>query len=108
MKHKRSKIFVLTGTLLIPFIVHADADANRGNTGAFISDSVITAKIKTQLAAEKLSSLTKLNVDTDASGIIWISGSVANKAESDKAISIARGTKGVNEVKSDIRIEPKK
>ena len=96
----------LVGTLLAPISVYADVDADRGNTGAFVKDSVITTKIKAKLAAEKASSLTQIKVDTDASGIVWLNGTVATEAEADKAVSIARSTKGVTAVKSEIVVKP--
>ena len=107
MKGKVSATVFLVGALLAPVIVFADdVDADRGHPGAFIKDSVITTKIKAKLATEHFSSLTQLKVDTDASGIVWLNGTAASQAEADKAVSIARSTKGVTAVKSEIVIKP--
>ena len=66
--------------------------------------SVITTKIKTKLAAEHLSSLARIHVDTDENGIVWLSGSARDQLAIDKALSIARDTEGVKDVKSTVEI----
>ena len=85
---------------------HAAAgDSDRSHPGAFVKDSVITAKIKAKLAEEKLSSLAHIKVDTDAKGAVVLRGTVKAQEEADKAASIARETEGVTSVKSHIRIK---
>ena len=108
MKNKYSATLVLIGTLLAPAFVFADTDADRSHPAAFVKDSVITAKIKTKLAAEHFASLTRVNVDTDNAGIVWLSGTAATLAEANKAVSIAQATEGVISVKSEITIKPSK
>jgi hyperosmotically inducible protein len=71
----------------------------------FVKDSAITVKIKAKLAEEKLSSLAHIKVDTDAKGVVVLAGKVKTQEEADKAVSIARETKGVTSVKSDIQIK---
>jgi len=106
MKENITATFFLIGTLLASVTVYADVDAERGHTAAYVKDSVITTKIKAKLATEKFSSLTKIKVDTDASGIVWLNGTAASQVEADKVVSIAKSTKGVNSVKSEIVIKP--
>lgn len=101
MKKQFAATFLVLSTLLSPVIVYADADAS-----AYVADSVITAKIKTKLAAEHLSSLTNINVDTDKAGVVWLSGTAATQADADKALAIANATEGVTSVKSKITIKP--
>ena len=72
----------------------------------FVKDSVITTKIKTKLAAESPSSLAKINVDTDAAGVVWLSGSAATQADVNQAIAIAKGTEDVVKVNSSIVVKP--
>ena len=92
-------------SLLAPVAAHAaDADSDRKHPAAYMEDSLITAKIKTKLAAEKVSSLGHIKVDTDHKGAVTLSGSVDSKAMADKAVAIARETEGVTEVKSTIRV----
>jgi len=101
-----STCFVVAA-LLSPLATRAadDGDKDRKNPVAFVKDSVITTKIKTKLAAEKMSSLAKISVDTDANGVVVMSGTARTQEAIDKATSIARATEGVVSVKNDIRIK---
>ena len=83
----------------------ADSDKDRSSPVTFVKDSVITTKIKTILAAEiHFGSLKDIKVETDKNGAVFLSGMAHSQAEVDKAVSIARDTKGVVTVHSDIRI----
>ena len=95
---------LLAGVLAGPIAVAQDADADRAHPKAFIRDSVITTKIKSKLAAEHLTSLAHLRVDTDEDGVVWLSGSAHNQEAVDRAVSIARDTEGVRDVKSTVKI----
>jgi hyperosmotically inducible protein len=95
---------LLAGVLAGPIAVAQDADADRAHPKAFIRDSVITTKIKSKLAAEHLTSLAHLRVDTDEDGVVWLSGSAHSQEAVDRAVSIARDTKGVKDVKSTVKI----
>ncbi|MEQ6342583.1 MAG: BON domain-containing protein [Gammaproteobacteria bacterium] len=108
MKVTFSATCFIIGTLLTPVMVYADADMDRSHPAAFVKDSVITTKIKAKLAAEHLTSATKLKVDTDNAGAVLLSGTASTQAEADKAVSIARATKGVTSVKSEIVIKADK
>ena len=72
----------------------------------FVKDSTITTKVKAKLAAKHLSTLTRIKVDTDADGVVWLSGRAPTKDASDLATMIAKNTEGVNSVHNDIAIEP--
>jgi hyperosmotically inducible protein len=74
----------------------------------YIKDSAITTKVKAKLAAKHLSTLTNIKVDTDASGVVWLSGRAPTQDASDLAAMIAKNTEGVNSVHNDIVVEPKK
>ncbi len=83
----------------------AAGDSDRKHPGAFVKDSVITTKIKAKLAEEKLGSLARIKVDTDANGAVMLGGTAKTQEEADKAVSIARATEGVTSVKSSIRVK---
>ena len=78
---------------------------DRKHPVAFVKDSVITTKIKAKLAAEKLSSLAKIRVDTDANGMVVLSGNARSQDASDKAEAIARGVEGVVSVQNDVKVK---
>jgi hyperosmotically inducible protein len=71
----------------------------------FVKDSVITTKIKTQLAAEHLGSAKHIKVDTDKNGVVWMSGTANSQAEVDKAVAIASNTEGVKSVNSKLTVQ---
>jgi hyperosmotically inducible periplasmic protein len=95
---------LLAGVLVGPVAVAQDADTDRSHPKAFVHDSVITTKIKSKLGAEHPSSLAHIHVDTDENGVVWLSGSAHNQEAVDQAVSIARNTEGVKDVKSAVKI----
>src|ERR1700719_4756579 len=82
-----------------------DADAVGPSTTVFVKDSAITTKIKTKLAADHLTSLGRIHVDTDKSGVVWLSGSARTQEAIDQAVSIARSTEHVKSVHNDLIIK---
>jgi hyperosmotically inducible protein len=96
-------LFII-GAALAPIAAHAEGDADRSHPGAFVKDSMITAKIKTKLAEEKLNTLVHVSVDTDARGMVVLSGHVRSGEFADRAIALARATEGVTSVTSNIRV----
>lgn len=96
------------GMSLAPVAGHAD-DMNKDRSSAkeFVKDSVITAKIKAEMAKDKQVSAMRIKVDTDRNGVVQLSGYAGSQAEADKAVAIAESVKGVVSVKNDIKIQPK-
>ena len=72
-----------------------------------VGDTVITTKIKTEYAKDKDVSAMKIKVDTDDKGVVTLSGNASSRAEVDKAVRIARDTKGVFSVKDEIKVQSK-
>ena len=96
------------GAALIPVAGHADdMDKDRASPKEFIKDSVITAKIKAEMARDKQVSAMRIKVDTDGNGVVQLSGYAGSQAEAGKAVSIAQNVKGVVSVKNDIKVEPR-
>jgi len=69
-----------------------------------VGDTMITAKIKADMASDKQVSALHIKVDTDQKGVVTLSGDAKTKAEADKAVAIAKGTKGVTSVKNNIKV----
>jgi hyperosmotically inducible protein len=106
MKAKLVMTCLVCGMLLGPAVTLAqDSDADRSNAKAFVKDSAITTEIKTKLAAEHITSLGRIHVDTDKDGVVWLSGSARTQEAIDKAVSIAREAKGVKDVHNHIKIK---
>ena len=100
MKTKIIASCVAAALLMLP-IAGYSADSAK----TYVKDSAITTKIKTELAAEKLSSLVKIGVDTTDKGVVVLTGTAANKAAVDRAVTIAKGVKGVTSVENNITIK---
>ena len=73
--------------------------ADRHDSNEPVTDSWITTKVKADLLTSSNVPGTEVKVET-VNGVVSLSGSVANQAEKDKAVSVARGIKGVQRVDS--------
>jgi hyperosmotically inducible periplasmic protein len=106
MKTKFATTLLMIGTLLGPVAaLAADSDSDRSHPKAFVKDSAITTEIKTKLAAEHLTSMGRIHVDTDMDGIVWLSGTARTQEAIEKAVSIARATEHVKSVHSDLTVK---
>ena len=106
MNIKLATTCFVIGALLAPVAVIAEnMDAEQAQPMTYVQDSIITAKIKANLASEKMGSLVQITVDTDSNGAVVLSGNVGTQEEADKAVSIARATEGVTSVTSNITMK---
>ncbi len=70
-----------------------------------IKDSSIKSSIKAQFASDLYKGLSHIDVDVDHHGVVSLEGRVPSQEAADRAISIARATDGVREVKSALKIK---
>jgi hyperosmotically inducible periplasmic protein len=111
----KSKYALMTPTIVLALLFGPAALAQSSDSSprsdwndrpkAFVKDSAITAKIKTKLAAEHLSSLSNIKVDTDNDGVVWLHGTAQTEEEADQAAKIARNTEGVTSIRNDISVK---
>jgi len=106
MKFSPIASLLVAGALIAPLAVQAQ-DKPASPAKVWVKDSVVTTKIKTLLAAEKMSSLALVHVETDANGLVQLSGTVSSQADKDKAEQIARGVDGVKLVDNQLMIAAK-
>ena len=66
-------------------------------TGEVIDDQWITTKIKSKFIADTDISAFKINIDTE-NGVVTLTGKVNSQTEAEKAVLIAKNTKGVKNV----------
>src|SRR5271154_109623 len=94
------------GTLLgsVAAVSAEDADAVGSSTKVLVKDSAITTEIKTKLAAEHLTSLGRIHVETDTDGVVWLTGTARSQEAINKAVSLAQGTDHVRSVHSDLSV----
>jgi len=86
-------------------IADQDSASDSAHAMTFVKDSAITTEVKSKLAAEHITSLERIHVDTDKNGVVWLSGSATTREAADKAVSIARDTEHVTSVHSDITVK---
>ena len=98
----------IAATLYVPIAMADDnpADSDTSHPGAYVKDSVITAKVKSKLAEKHMATLTDIKVDTDNRGVVWLSGKAPTQDASDLAAMIAKDTDGVTSVHNKIMIAP--
>ncbi len=109
MKSGLIRAVIVTAAVLGPMIALADdqgTDAQNLHQGTkvFVRDSVITTKVKARLAAEHITSLARIHVDTDADGVVYLSGTAQSQEAIDTAIKLARDTEHVRDVHADIAV----
>lgn len=71
--------------------------------GQNVDDASITAAVKTKLAAEKASTLTKIDVDTNQ-GTVYLNGTVDTADMKTRAADLARQVRGVREVVNNLKV----
>ncbi|HZG20185.1 MAG TPA: BON domain-containing protein [Herbaspirillum sp.] len=72
--------------------------------GAYIDDSVITAKVKAALVEDKQISSLKIKVSTK-DGVVTLKGSVPSAELGQHALQLVAGVDGVRDVKSDLTVK---
>jgi hypothetical protein len=100
---KRVATAIFTATVAFT-IVGCSSTGTRESTGEYVDDSVVTGKVKAAIFNEPSLKATEINVET-YKGDVQLSGFVAQAQDAQKAAEVARGVKGVNSVKNDIRVK---
>ena len=104
MKKSYSVIRFLVVLMMIAAFVACASTPKQSSTGEYIDDSVITAKIKAQLAADDFLKSFQIGVES-RKGIVQLSGFVNSQGAVDKAGQIANGVEGVKSVKNDLIVK---
>lgn len=79
-------------------------DGKDQSVKGYAGDAVTTSEIKAKLLADDIVPSRTVKVET-TDGLVQLSGSVKNKAQSDRAESIAKAIDGVKSVKNDLKVE---
>jgi osmotically-inducible protein OsmY len=85
------------------FVARASAQKQE-STGEYVDDSVITTKVKAELANNDFLKSFQISVETHK-GIVQLSGFVDSQEAVKKAGQIAGGVKGVKTVKNDLIVK---
>jgi len=72
--------------------------------GQNIDDTTITTQVKAKLAADKGSSITRVQVDTNR-GVVALTGTVESTADRARAEQITRSVNGVKNVANNLQVQ---
>jgi osmotically-inducible protein OsmY len=75
------------------------------SAGAYVDDAAITTKVKANFVENKTVDAGAINVQT-LNGTVALSGFAKSAAEKATAESLARGVKGVRDVRNNLAIRP--
>lgn len=103
MRQLRTVSLVLLGMLLIT-ACSSHTGTTGQTTGEKIDDATITAEVKSKLAAEKFSTLAKVDVDTKAR-TVYLNGVVNSLEMKQRAGAIAASVKGVSAVVNNLSVK---
>ena len=78
--------------------------AAKGETmGQNLDDGALTTSVKTQLASDKLVTLTRLGVETNK-GIVYLTGDVETTDQKSRVGSVTSQVKGVKQVFNNLQV----
>ena len=94
-----------TLTVTVAFLLLiTGCQAMTGQTmGESVDDSYITSSVKTQLASDKLATLTRVEVET-SNGIVYLTGQVQTAEHKSHIGSLASQVKGVKQVVNNLQV----
>jgi len=99
-----NRVVTFIYAILLASLLGCAATSTKEGTGEYIDDSVITTKVKAAIFNEPSLKSFEIKVET-FKGAVQLSGFVSSSANIDKAIEVARGVKGVNSVRNDMRLK---
>lgn len=97
------RLSLLSIAVVAMLALGACSSTSNKTAGEKFDDATITAQVKSKLAAEKIGTLTKVDVDTNL-GTVYLNGTVSSLELRQRAESIARNVKGVNAVVNNLTV----
>jgi len=103
---KKVNIFIrcLLLMMMVVGLAACGSTSKQSAPGEYVDDSVITTKIKSQLAADDFLKSFQISVES-RKGIAQLSGFVDSQKAVDRAGQIARGVDGVKSVRNDLIVK---
>lgn len=103
-----SRTLLLMAALILPghalASVQTTPPAVASAADQYRNDAAVTSQVKTALLAQKNLDALDINVAT-RDGVVHLSGFVGSSAQITQAIEVARGVRGVREVRNDLRLK---
>ena len=104
MKRMASALLAVALAAPLGSVACGGAATTRAPVSAPVDDATITTRVKTALLNEKGMDPTTIDVQT-SNGVVTLSGRVKNKDDETKAVAVARGIRGVTDVKSSLQVQ---
>jgi len=105
MKTKLILGSIIVNTMLIGSLAYAD-QYSTDHPMTYVKDSIITGKVKAKFVDDELiRTQTDIQVNTDARGVVVLSGTSMNKDAADRAEFVARHTDGVADVWNHVKVK---
>jgi osmotically-inducible protein OsmY len=107
MKTHKLLTFVAAGALVLlaPLAVQADTTTTTTEAKVVVRDAAIESSIEAQYKADPTGGFGHVRVEADDHGIVKLEGHANTKDAVDRAISIAKKTEGVREVRSELTVK---
>ncbi|HTD06789.1 BON domain-containing protein [Undibacterium sp.] len=83
----------------------ADKPGMTQKAAVAVDDSVITAKVKSALVADKEVSALKINVTTKQ-GVVILTGAVPSAEAGDRVIKMVAAIEGVKDIQNQLQVKP--
>jgi hyperosmotically inducible periplasmic protein len=106
MKHLVLASMIAASVVCVPMALADESGTSADSSHHYVKDSMITTKVKAKLAEKHLTTLTRIKVDTDENGVVWLSGRAPTQDAVDLAAMIAKNTEGVKSVHNDVAVQP--
>jgi osmotically-inducible protein OsmY len=103
MNNSKRVVTLLFSFLLLAVAGCASTQTSEG-TGEYVDDTVITTKVKAEIFKDPALKSREINVET-FKGVTQLSGFVSSQDDVNKAMTAARGVKGVKSVKNDMQVK---
>ena len=95
------KRLAVTGAVL--FFLNGCQAMTGETAGQNLDDGTLTTYVKTQLAGERLNTLSRVGVETN-NGIVYLTGEVETAEQKSRAGSVASQVKGVKQVVNNLQV----
>src|SRR3954471_8347832 len=99
-----ARISFLAAALALTTLAGCASTQKHESTGQYMDDTAITTKVKTAIFNEPSLKSAEINVET-FKGRVQLSGFVSDRANMDRAVSVAQGVGGVTSVTNDMRVK---